>query len=286
MKSCLRWQAYPGFALWVLGLVLALPALAQHPRHLPSPPPPPPPRENPDWSHKFTDLGLIGTLAVLDDWDQSWEFHNIGRADSAFLPASTFKIFNSLLALQVHAVANREEVIHWDGTNPTRPDCNKDLDMWGAFRGSCVWFYQEMARRIGRKRMEHWLRRVHYGNARTGQAIDDFWLRGDVRISARQQVQFIRRLMRRELPFRSEVQDQVVALMQEEDGKDWSLHAKTGWCDQGNRQIGWFVGFLVSGHHRKVFAINIEIRQDSDAAYRRQIIREIFKEAGLMPGAE
>lgn len=241
---------------------------------------------NSEWAKKFSDAGIIGTLAIYDVGTDNWEFHNQSRADSAFLPASTFKVFNSLMALELGAVLNADEVLHWDGSNPSRPACNQDINMWDAFRASCVWYYQEIARRIGPKRMEKWLKRVGYGNTLTGPKIDEFWLRGDLRISAKQQVEFLKRLMFLELPFKDSVQLKVKDIMMEEDGKDWRFYGKTGWGEQDGRQIGWFVGFIEAGMTKKVFAMNMDIVKDEDAGLRRQIVREIFKEQGLMPGAE
>lgn len=65
----------------------------------------------------------------------------------------------------------------------------------------CVWFYQDLARRIGEKNMQKWIDTVGYGNTKMGGQIDNFWFEGDLRISAREQVSFIERLVNRDLPF-------------------------------------------------------------------------------------
>ena len=81
-----------------------------------------------------------------------------------FLPASTFKVFNSLVALQTGAVADEHTIILWDSVE-RRPEWNVDMDMATAIERSCVPWYQEVARRAGAERMQHWLDTVHYGNA-------------------------------------------------------------------------------------------------------------------------
>ena len=56
-----------------------------------------------------------------------------------------------------------------------------------------------------------------------------FWLDGALRISAMEQVDFLRKLYRNELPFKVEHQRLVKDIMIVEAGRDWILRAKTGW---------------------------------------------------------
>src|SRR5690606_21044420 len=122
-------------------------------------------------------------------------------ADSGFIPASTFKIFNSLVALEAGAVASEEEVLEWDGVERGWDAWDQDHSMRSAIRVSAVWFYQELARRIGETRMQQYLREVRYGNQTMDGAIDDFWLSGGLRITPLEQVDFLVRLARNDLPF-------------------------------------------------------------------------------------
>ena len=41
--------------------------------------------------------------------------HNSSRSETRFVPASTFKIPNTLIALEEGAIKNEKEVIQWDG---------------------------------------------------------------------------------------------------------------------------------------------------------------------------
>jgi beta-lactamase class D len=50
-----------------------------------------------------------------------------------------------------------------------------------------------MARRIGRERMQDYLKAADYGNHLTGEKIHEFWLDGSLNISAHQQMGFLRR---------------------------------------------------------------------------------------------
>ncbi len=76
---------------------------------------------------------------------------------------------------------------------------NEDLDMVSAFKYSAVWFYQELARRIGEAQMQHYVTLNHYGNENISGGIDRFWLDGEVRISADEQIELLKKLYLRQV---------------------------------------------------------------------------------------
>lgn len=242
--------------------------------------------DNPFWAKEFAAVGVSGTLVLYDPVRQHWQFHNKARADSAFSPASTFKVFNSLVGLQEQAVPHDSLVLPWDGMKRGWDKWDMDQSMRSAFKYSCVWYYQEIARRVGEERMGYWLAKVGYGNREMGAPIDSFWLTGTLQISAIEQIEFLFALEASDLPFSRSVQENVHRLMLAEQGDGWQLHAKTGWGDRGGRQVGWYVGFIRSGDERRIFAMNMDIHEDDDARYRAVLTRKILKNEGLMPGAE
>ncbi len=242
--------------------------------------------DNPFWAKEFAQIGVMGTFVLYDPATGHWQFHNKERADTAFSPASTFKVFNSLVGLQEHAVPNDSVVLPWDQVVRGWEKWDMDQSMKTAFRYSCVWYYQEIARRVGEKRMQFWLGKVGYGNRTMGAAIDSFWLTGALKISALEQIEFLYSLEACDLPFSKSVQENVIRLMLAEEGNDWRLYGKTGWGERNGRQIGWYVGFIRSGKERRIFAMNMDIHEDEEAQYRQEITRKLLKHEGLMPGAE
>ena len=48
---------------------------------------------------------------------------------------------------------------------------------------SVVWYYQELARRVGPERMQKWVTAFRYGNEDISGGIDRFWLESALRIS-------------------------------------------------------------------------------------------------------
>jgi len=127
--------------------------------------------------HFFDENRVNGTFALFNNGTGEFTVYNLKRyRDSAFLPASTFKIVNSLIGLQTGKITNDSMIIKWDGVERPVKAWNKDLSMYEAFRVSAVPYYQEVARRIGRDTMQFWLDTLSYGTKKITTGIDTFWL--------------------------------------------------------------------------------------------------------------
>lgn len=242
-----------------------------------------------DWAKVFERSGVRGTMLVYDERSNMLLVHDPERAKRGFIPASTFKLFNALVALEEKAVADEHEVLRWDGVERALPDWNRDQTLGGSMKFSTVWFHKEMARRVGAERMRHWLAASGYGNADANGGVDRFWLDGALRISAEQQVGFLRQLADGRLPFSAATQESVRRIALIEDGVGYHLHGKTGWGGTGSgvdgAGIGWWVGWVERGAQRWFFAINIDIRKDADGEKRKRIGREILALEGALPKA-
>lgn len=239
------------------------------------------------FAQHFQALGVEGAIIIHDlNRGVTYEY-NRDRNRQAFLPASTFKILNSLIALETGVIPNDVAVLTWDGIERMIPAWNQDLNLRRAFNLSAVWFYQVLARRVGHDRMQQWVSAAGYGNQTIGspEAIDRFWLEGDLRITPRQQIEFLQRLYRSELPFSEPVTATVKDIMITERTPDYTLRAKTGWAGLGEPdqpQIGWYVGYLERGDNVYLFATNIDMRSDADAPVRLDLTRRCFETLNLL----
>ncbi|MEO0895093.1 MAG: class D beta-lactamase [Bacteroidota bacterium] len=236
---------------------------------------------HPEWQAEFDSLGVRGGIIVFDESGKEMHIHNPGRMDSAFMPASTFKIPNSLIALQTGAVKDTSEIVKWDSVVRFFPPWNQDHNMASALPVSAVWFYQEMARRIGRDSMKHYLDLIRYGNRDTTD-IDMFWLNNSLQITAREQIYFLEKVYHEQLPFKKEHIRAVKKLLFLEKGDDYVLRGKTGWGTEVDPDIGWLVGWLEKGEDIYYFACNIDIIDDKDVSARKKIVRRILGRMGLM----
>ncbi len=233
----------------------------------------------PKWEVLFEKKNIKGTFVLKKMTDPDVNIYNLSRSDSGYLPASTFKVLHSLIALQTSVVKSVEDTILWDGTDRGYKPWNKDHTMQSALPVSCVWFYQELARRIGNKRMLYWVSKVDYGNNKIGKRIDNFWLEGDMRISAREQVLFLEKLINNTLPFASNIQNTVKKIMISDSTANYVVHSKTGWT----QKTGWYIGFVETRKGTWVFALNMDIHTRRDLKYRKFLTYQILQEEGIIP---
>lgn len=225
----------------------------------------------------FEKRDIVGSFILYDYYNDTQLIYNEDRAKEAFLPASTFKILHSLIALECGVVDDENEVILWDGTERPIPIWNQDHTMKTGIKYSVVWFYQELARRIGEERMQLWVDSVGYGNQLLSKQIDNFWLLGDLRITPIEQVHFLKKLIDEDLPFGINHIHTVKEILIEDKSERYVFRGKTGWADFGV-PVGWYVGYIEIDGRTFIFVNNIEINSSEDALARKEITKEIFKE--------
>ncbi len=210
--------------------------------------------------------------------------------DSAWLPASTFKIVNSLIGLETGVVRDDSMVIPWDGIPREVASWNQDLSMYRAFRYSAVPWYQELARRIGKETMQHWLDTLgyasRYGRAVVGQ-IDTFWLDNTVKITPDEQLGLAKRLYFDQLPFQRRSHEIVRRMMLMEDNSLYQLSYKTGWARAENGDhIGWLVGWIEENRHPYFFVLQLRSADPEldMAAVRLRLLKAILGQLGFLKG--
>lgn len=203
---------------------------------------------------------------------------DLARAGRGFLPASTFKIPNTLTALETGVVESLDApVFEWDGKERSisgKPVVawNRDQALREAFRNSAVWVYQDVARRIGPERMQAYVDSLDYGNRDLGgAAIDTFWLSGNLRITALEQIRFLDALRAKRLSISERAQTLVHEVMEIERTAHYVLRGKTGWADE--IALGWFVGWIESGKGSRLFALNIDMTNAASATSRIEIVK-------------
>lgn len=229
----------------------------------------------------FDHYGVRGTLLLCEGSQLPCEVHNPQRARQRFSPASTFKIVNALVGLEEGSVRDEHEVMHWDGSAQRIAAWARDHDLASAMRVSAVWFYQALALRTGRERMQYWLDTLGYGNHRMGPRVDTFWLDGTLTVSAEEQLDLLRGLHAGRLPFSARSQRIVRATLLRAEGDDFAVYAKTGWND--TYKVGWFVGWVQHGAAVHYFVLNLDVHSAGDAAARVDLIEDVLEQRGLIP---
>ncbi len=223
--------------------------------------------------------GFTGAFVLYDLSGNRTIRYNPERCAARFLPASTFKIMNSLIGLETGVIPDEAYVIKWDGTKYGVPAWNQDHTLETAIRNSVVWYYQELARRVGKERMQHYVDVTGYGNRDISGQIDTFWLEGGIRISAEEQVGFLKRLYESDLPFSQRSMDIVKDILVLEKTASYQLSGKTGSVQRVSPHVGWFVGYLEAGDKVYIFAANVG---DGDGNKAQEITRNILQGLGLL----
>ncbi|MFT4061730.1 MAG: penicillin-binding transpeptidase domain-containing protein [Edaphocola sp.] len=196
-------------------------------------------KEHDEWKQYFDKYGVEGCFEFYDNNKETAHYCNKEECAERVSPASTFKILTALIALETAVAPDEQLTIRWDGI-PRKAAWDKDLTMAEAFKASSVPYFQEIARRIGREKMQHYLDTIQYGNKQIGTAIDSFWLNGTLLVSPDEQVGFIKRLYHAELPFSERTQRIVRGMMQQTATDNYKLYYKTGW----NKNLLWVVGYV------------------------------------------
>jgi beta-lactamase class D len=208
--------------------------------------------EEEKWASHFEKYGIRnGCFILRDHTHEAVHYYNKDRCLERYSPASTFKIFNSLIALETAIAPDEQLLIKWDSVQRPMAAWNKDLNMREAFKVSAVPYYQELARRIGPAYMQHYLDTANYGNKNIGGGIDKFWLNDSLQISADEQVGLMKKLYFNELPFSERSQRIVKSMMLQEETPGYKLYYKTGWADLAQKQTLWVVGFIERVEHVK-----------------------------------
>jgi beta-lactamase class D len=235
-------------------------------------------QERPDLDAVFRDQGVVGTFVLYDAAADSLTAVNRARAETRFVPASTFKIANSLIALETGVVQDESEIIPYGGKPQPIKAWERDMSMREAIAMSNVPIYQEIARRVGLERYGVWLGRLDYGNREVGTAVERFWLDGPLAISAVEQARFIAHLARQELPLSRRSQAIVRDILQLESGEGFVLYGKTGW----QSPIGWWVGWIERAGKVSTFALNIDMVTAQEAPKRLSIGKALLARLGAL----
>lgn len=231
----------------------------------------------------FTKNKITGTFVLYDVQQDKLIGYNQIRANKRFIPASTFKIINSLIGLSTKTIKDVDETLPYGGKPQIIKAWEHDMGLREAIRLSNVPIYQELARRIGLQKMQANIKLLNYGNTNIGQTVDTFWLTGPLEISAVEQTAFLAELAQSNLPFDKSVQTAVQQITLLETGSNWQLHGKTGWADTYQPNIGWFVGWVQKENKFYTFALNIDMPNPTeDVAKRLSIAKQALSALDIL----
>lgn len=240
----------------------------------------------------FDENKVTGCFGLFDNQKGEFTIYNVPRfTDSAYLPASTFKIVHSLIGVETKLVVDSSTVLRWDSIPGSRPECDQDMSMNEAFRMSCVNWYRQLARRIGKDTMQHWLDTLgyaaRYDTFRIGDNLENFWLDNSAKVTADEQMGLVKRLYFDQLPFLKRSQRIVREMMLREDNANYKLSYKTGWgFTEKDHSLAWVIGWIEENNHPYFFVLQIETpdKNADVAGIRLKMLKDILTQLGFFQG--
>ena len=238
-----------------------------------------------EYSPYLDSLKAKGIFLLLDlKTNKLIEYSDLSK-DTMLIPASTFKIPNSLIGLETRDLKDELTEFKWNGTTYQNQAWNKDQNLKEAFQNSTVWYFQELARKIGEKHMKKYLAQFNYGNQNVRGGIDQFWLSGDLRISPMQQLEFLKALWNEKLNVSKKTTKTLKDVFLVEKRVSATLYAKTGWGFTDGNDIGWYMGVVENEKSTYLFVhamVSKDSRLELFGLARKSIARRILNENGIL----
>ena len=189
----------------------------------------------------FKNKEVEGTM-VIESLNQNKSYiYNKQRAETFLSPASSFKIPHTLIALN-EGLVTVDSVINWDKNIGLVESCNANQTLKSSFKNSCIWVYQVFASTIDSSKYKNYLEQMDYGNKVVGNDVKNFWLDESLKINAFEQINFLKKLHKNNLPFKQNDIDALKNIMIDEKTSNYTIRSKTGW----EGRYGWYVGYVDS----------------------------------------
>lgn len=202
---------------------------------------------------------LNGAILVYDLKEDTYYSNNFQWCEEGKLPASTFKITNTIIGLESNVIESDSTIFKWNGEQQRNKNWEQDLVLRDAFHYSCVPCYQSIARQIGVKQMNDYIAKLNYGTMQVDSTnLDMFWLEGNSKINQFEQIDFLKRFYQNELPTTERTYQIMKKLMVIEGNDNYTISGKTGWAMRDGNDNGWFVGYVETKDKTYFFATNVE----------------------------
>lgn len=244
-----------------------------------------------DLKKPFEDCSINGSITIYDYRANKWISSDINDSNTGTLPASTFKILNTLIAIETDVVSDEKEIFIWPGKADTvkygyRPEIYHDMNLQEAFKLSAVWVYLELAKKIGSENYNKFLTLCNYGNKDISVNDPDFWNFGNLAISPANQIEILIGIYEETLPFSSRSYEILKNIMVEERTENYTLYAKTGWTRYGGKDTGWWVGYVERKENVWFFATRLVKDRDTVnpnfGRCRKEITRNILRQMNVL----
>ena len=219
-----------------------------------------------------------GSFVLYDAARNQYTIYNEGLARARICPASTFKIYSGLLALETGVITADDSQLAWDGTTSSFQEWNQDQTLNTAMKNSVNWYFQDLDRKAGINHLRKFYSRIGYGNCLLSGA-DTYWMDGSLKISPIEQVILLTGLCENRWGFR---QDSLSAIRRSLRITE-KLSGKTGTISENGRTVsGWFIGYVKTASGPQIFALNLRGEDGASGSKAAETAQRILKGRGLL----
>lgn len=222
-------------------------------------------------------LSIVGSINAYADCYLAKQGDKVLKQDgdckTAYTPQSTFKVPLAVMGFDSGILQDENSPVFSDqGYTPNINVCKGPHNPREWMRDSCVWYSQELTKKLGMEKFKEYVEKFNYGNKDISGGLTTAWLSSTIKISPIEQVEFMEKLASETLP----VSKKAVAMTKKimfvtELPGGWKLFAKTGSGRlKGDLQQGWYAGWIEKGDQKVIFVNHIadKKKQKSYASFR------------------
>ena len=201
-----------------------------------------------------------GCFALMENGTAQFVISDLSMyKDSSFAPLHTFFAVPSLIALD-------------------RGYINHNPSTWVST--DSISYYQSIIEKIGRADLLKTLDSIHYGKGIVSNDLGVFWKDQSLRITADEQLGFIKKLYFNQLPFQKRSQDIYKKMIIKEDNASYKLSYING-VETGANPAQWLVGYLEENKHPYFFVMYINSDNMTKGV---AVLKSILLEQGFLKG--
>ncbi|MBP9478316.1 MAG: BlaR1 family beta-lactam sensor/signal transducer [Sebaldella sp.] len=223
-----------------------------------------------------------GSFVLYDLQADQYFIYNKDKSTTRISPDSTYKIFDALIALESGIIQNENSILKWNGKSYSYESWNKDQNLESAVKNSVNWYFQDIDKRIGKKKLRSFYKQMDYGNYNISGGISDYWMESSLRISPVEQVQLLKRFYMNDMEFKKENINKVKEVLKVSEKNGSVLSGKTGSGSiNGKNTNGWFIGYVENKGRTYIFATNVQDSDDAKGSVATNITLEILKDKNI-----
>lgn len=224
--------------------------------------------------------GYKGSFVLYDASSKHYQIYNREMSEQRVSPASTYKIYSGLFALESNVISiNNSEQI-WNGNQNPYKEWNKNHNLDSAMSNSVNWYFQNLDQEVGRKQLQAYFKKLNYGNEDISGNLDNYWMESTLKISPIEQVTLLHALSENKFGFKAENIEAIKEAILIDDQKQGQLYGKTGTGTVNETNVnGWFVGFVEKAGNSYYFAINIQNSgKEASGSKAMEIAKQILQD--------